>query len=96
LKIDPLRSTAMEETARKLGRLIVVRAVWDSEAGVWVAESEDVPGLVTEADSVEALEAKLTGLIQDLLEDENGSDVELPVHIIAESFSRVHVRTRAA
>lgn len=86
----------MEETARKLGRLIVVRAVWDSEAGVWVAESEDVPGLVTEADSVEALEAKLTGLIQDLLEDENGSDVELPVYIIAESFSRVHVRTRAA
>jgi predicted RNase H-like HicB family nuclease len=86
----------MEGSTPKLGRLIVVRAVWDSEAGVWVAESEDVPGLVTEADSVEALEAKLPGLIQDLLEDENGSEVELPVQIIAESFSRVHVRTRAA
>jgi predicted RNase H-like HicB family nuclease len=86
----------MEESARKLGRLIVVRAVWDSEAGVWMAESEGVPGLVTEADSVEALEAKLPGLIQDLLEDENGSEVELPVQIIAESFSRVHVRTGAA
>jgi predicted RNase H-like HicB family nuclease len=96
LRIDPLWSAAMEETARKLGRLIVVRAVWDSEAGVWAAESEDVPGLVTEADSVEALEAKLPGLIQDLLEDENGSEVEIPVQIIAESFSRVHVRTRAA
>jgi predicted RNase H-like HicB family nuclease len=80
----------------KLGRLLVVRAVWDSEAGVWVAESEDVPGLVTEADTVEALEAKFPGLIQDLLEDENGSEVELPVHIIVESFSRVHVRTRVA
>ena len=86
----------MERSVRKLGRLIIVRAVWDAEAGVWVAESEDVPGLVTEADSVEALEAKLPGLIQDLLEDENGSEVELPVQIIAESFSRVHVRTRAA
>jgi predicted RNase H-like HicB family nuclease len=86
----------MEGSTRKLGRLIVVRAVWDSDAGVWVGESEDVPGLVTEADSVEALEAKLPGLIQDLLEDENGSEVELPVQIIAESFSRVHVRTRAA
>jgi predicted RNase H-like HicB family nuclease len=84
----------MEQRAVKLGRLIVVWAVWDAEAGVWVAESEDVPGLVTEADSIEALEAKLPGLIQDLLEDENGSDVELPVQIIAESFSRVHVRTR--
>jgi hypothetical protein len=28
-----------------------IRAQWDSEAGVWVAESEDVPGLVAEADS---------------------------------------------
>ncbi len=70
--------------------------MWDPAASVWVAESEDVPGLVTEADTMEALNAKLPGLIQDLLEDENGSDVELPVHIIAESFSRVHVRTRAA
>jgi predicted RNase H-like HicB family nuclease len=86
----------MEPTPVKLGRLIVVRAVWDPDASVWVAESEDVRGLVTEAESVEALEAKLPGLIQDLLEDENGSDIELPVHIIAESFSRVHVRTRAA
>jgi predicted RNase H-like HicB family nuclease len=72
----------MEGSGRKLGRLIVVRAVWDSEAGVWTAESEDVPGLVTEAESVEALEAKLPGLIQDLLEDENGNEVELPVQII--------------
>jgi predicted RNase H-like HicB family nuclease len=86
----------MEQRTVRLGRLIVVRAVWDPEAGVWVAQSEDVPGLVTEADSVEALEAKLPGLIQDLLEDENGSDIELPVHIIAESFSRVHVCTRDA
>jgi predicted RNase H-like HicB family nuclease len=29
-----------------------VDAHWDSEAGVWVAESEDIPGLVTEAESM--------------------------------------------
>ena len=91
-----LREFPMEGSSRKLGRLIVVRAMWDSEAGVWVAESEAVPGLVTEANSVEALEAKLPGLIQDLLEDENGSEVEFPIHIIAESFNRVHVRARTA
>jgi predicted RNase H-like HicB family nuclease len=28
-----------------------VTAMWDSEAAVWVAESEDMPGLVTEAES---------------------------------------------
>lgn len=85
----------MEGSPVKLGRLVVVRAAWDSEAGVWVAESEDVPGLVTEADSLEALQAKLPELIQDLLDDEDGSEIELPVQIIAESFCRVHVRTGA-
>jgi len=28
-----------------------ILAQWDSEACVWVAESDDVPGLVAEADS---------------------------------------------
>ena len=28
-----------------------VEAFWDREAQVWVAESEDIPGLVTEDDS---------------------------------------------
>jgi len=40
----------------------------DSEAGVWVAESEDVPGLVAEADSPNSLAQKLRFLIPELLE----------------------------
>jgi predicted RNase H-like HicB family nuclease len=32
-----------------------VRADWDPEAGVWVATSESVPGLATEAATIEAL-----------------------------------------
>lgn len=32
-----------------------VEAFWDSEAEVWVATSEDVPGLVTEASTIEVL-----------------------------------------
>ncbi|MBI4487940.1 MAG: DUF1902 domain-containing protein [Deltaproteobacteria bacterium] len=47
---------------------ITVEATWDSEANVWVAESEDVPGLVTEAESPEALVEKLRVLIPELLE----------------------------
>jgi predicted RNase H-like HicB family nuclease len=45
-----------------------IRAQWDSEAGVWVAESEDVPGLVAEADSPNVLAQKLRTLIPELLE----------------------------
>ncbi|HUY15754.1 MAG TPA: DUF1902 domain-containing protein, partial [Terriglobia bacterium] len=36
-----------------------VQARWDPEAEVWVAESEDVPGLVAEAESPNALARKL-------------------------------------
>jgi len=39
-----------------------------SEADVWVAESEDVPGLVAEADSPNVLVQKLRTLIPELLE----------------------------
>lgn len=49
-----------------------IRAQWDSEAGVWVAESEDVPGLVAEADSPNALIEKLRVLIPELVELNGG------------------------
>lgn len=45
-----------------------IRAQWNCEAGVWVAESDDVPGLVAEADSPSSLAKKLRALIPELLE----------------------------
>ena len=44
-----------------------VHAVWDEEARVWVASSEDVPGLATESETTEALVEKLKSLIPELL-----------------------------
>ena len=35
-------------------KALFVRAEWDEDAGVWVATSDDVPGLVAEADTAEA------------------------------------------
>jgi len=46
----------------------MITAFWDADASVWVASSDDVPGLVTEADTMELLVAKLKLLIPDLLE----------------------------
>ena len=34
---------------------LFVRAEWDEEAHVWVATSDDVPGLATEGDTLERL-----------------------------------------
>jgi len=45
-----------------------ISAFWDVDASVWVASSEDVPGLITEAGTMELLVAKLKQLIPDLLE----------------------------
>jgi predicted RNase H-like HicB family nuclease len=54
----------MAETSRVLS----VRAKWDPEAGVWVALSDDVPGLVAEATSLDELFSELQELIPVLLE----------------------------
>ncbi|HLC17256.1 MAG TPA: DUF1902 domain-containing protein [Thermodesulfovibrionia bacterium] len=45
-----------------------IKAVWDNEAKVWVAESDDVPGLITESENFEELSQKLKILIPELLE----------------------------
>jgi hypothetical protein len=38
-----------------MGRPIVIHADWDPEAAVWVATTNDLKGLVTESETIEAL-----------------------------------------
>lgn len=45
-----------------------VHAEWDSRACVWTASSDDVPGLATEAVTIEGLNEKLRTLVPELLE----------------------------
>jgi predicted RNase H-like HicB family nuclease len=78
-------------------RAFEVTAFWDPEASVWVAQSDDVPGLVTEADTVEQLVAKLRVMVPELLEANGvlGTDVEdVPIRLIAER--EVHATRSAA
>ncbi|MEH2337656.1 DUF1902 domain-containing protein [Nostoc sp.] len=44
-----------------------VEPFWDSDAEVWVATSDDVPGLVTEASTIEVLTQKLREIISELI-----------------------------
>ncbi|MHC5937312.1 DUF1902 domain-containing protein [Nostoc sp.] len=44
-----------------------VEAFWDSDAEVWVATSDDVLGLVTEASTIEVLTQKLREIIPELI-----------------------------
>jgi predicted RNase H-like HicB family nuclease len=73
-----------------------VDAEWDPEAGVWVATSDDVPGLATEAATLEALTAKLHTLIPELLE---ANSIDLGSHpdiVDFELTSHRHERLRLA
>ncbi len=55
-----------------MSRTYEVEARWDSEAGVWVAESDDIPGLVAEAESMNALVEKIRVLVPELFELNGG------------------------
>jgi predicted RNase H-like HicB family nuclease len=58
--------------------LYKIEAFWDSEAQVWVAESKDVPGLATEADTIESLTEKLKQMIPELLQLNNLISADCP------------------
>lgn len=49
-------------------RTYLVVAEWDDEANVWVATSDDIPGLVTEAETQEHLIKRLQSIVPELLE----------------------------
>jgi predicted RNase H-like HicB family nuclease len=71
-----------------------ITAEWDDEGQVWVASSEDVPGLATGADTFEALIQKLKVVIPELLV-ENGllpaGTEGVPFEIKAERTEFAHV-----
>jgi predicted RNase H-like HicB family nuclease len=72
-----------------MARPIVVTADWDPEALVWVATTRDLRGLVTEAQTIEELRAKLPGMIFDMLEEAGSSDVPASLEIIARASDRL-------
>ncbi|MEW6728331.1 MAG: DUF1902 domain-containing protein [Pseudomonadota bacterium] len=75
-------------------KILFVRAEWDDEARVWVATSDDVPGLATEADTLEALAVKLETMIPELLDANDGGERgDVPFELLARRFA---VAQRAA
>lgn len=58
----------------------LVKMTWDSEAAVWVATSDDVPGLVMESGSLDALMERVRFAIPELLRLNNITSAEsIPV-----------------
>jgi Domain of unknown function (DUF1902) len=68
--------------------VILIRAGYDDEAHVWVAQSDEIP-LVTEAATFEILCQKLPSLIQDVLGENGDARVgqDVPFELITQSHS---------
>jgi hypothetical protein len=45
-----------------------IKLIWDDEAAVWVAASQDVPGLVLESGSFDALLERVRYAVSELIE----------------------------
>jgi hypothetical protein len=70
---------------------IIVEARFDEDAGVWYVEESNLAGLRAEAESAEALLAKLPSIVEDLIElnhvDLHGS---VPIELIAHAQVFAH------
>ncbi|MEZ5865133.1 MAG: DUF1902 domain-containing protein [Geminicoccaceae bacterium] len=65
-------------------RMLNVRALWDEAGRVWVAMSDDVPGLVLEAASLDELFLELQEWIPEMLElDGKGDGRHAPFRLVA-------------
>jgi len=71
-----------------------VRAHWDAEAKVWWAESDEVPGLVAEAETLDQLTTAIMAAIEDVFHLNEPRTEELSVRLIADLPARA--RHRAA
>ncbi len=76
-------------------RTFNILATWDAEAKVWVATSEDVPGLATEAETVDRLIEKLNAIVPELLEL-NGIVRNRQEEIPIELLTQKHIHLKAS
>ncbi len=67
-----------------------VNMLWDDEAGVWVATSDDIPGLVLESGSFDALLERVRFAAPELLKL-NNSKQPLTLSFISERQERIAV-----
>ena len=67
----------------------VVRLIWDDEASVWVATSDDIPGLVLESGSFDALLERVRFAAPELISFNNVETAPLTLTFLSERHERI-------
>ncbi len=62
---------------------------WDEEADVWYATSDDVPGLVLESGSFDALLERVRFTVPELLELNRNTHKEMMLNFVSERLERI-------
>jgi predicted RNase H-like HicB family nuclease len=77
-------------------KVFIIRAEWDNDASIWSATSDDIPGLATEADSIEVLFNKLSSMIPELMFlNKVTDDNEIVYEVLARKSSVAHLPSEA-
>lgn len=66
-----------------------VTLTWDDEADVWIATSKDIPGLVLESGSFDALIERVRFAIPELLEINRSDNLPLSLVFTSERHERM-------
>lgn len=67
----------------------VVKFVWDDDANVWIATSNDIPGLILESGSFDALLERVRFAVPELLSLNGISDSPLSLEFVSELHERI-------
>lgn len=68
---------------------LLIKVTWDNDARVWIAESDDVPGLVLESGSFDALIERVRVTVPELLELNGATPAPIQLRMVSERCERL-------
>ena len=74
-----------------VGMEYVINTIWDNEARVWIATSENIPGLVLESGSLDALMERVRVAAPELLALNGMIEETVPLFFKSERHDQVYV-----
>jgi hypothetical protein len=69
----------------------VITTAWDAEAEVWTATTEDIPGLVLESGSLDALIERVRGAVPELLALNGKEPADIPLFFKSERHDLLRI-----